>query len=163
MSTPDQGCAVALVGCHDVPAVGRESDTGHHAGVLQDDALAGRKNPDADRAVVGATDQEAAVTAEIQRIDQSLSSHAYDYFPRGRLEFFVPGRRWLLFLDPKLNRGAFVAYLVVKWQLNSGHLTVKTDTAYASKTCVGSPGRNTGASIAPYPKRHRIKEIGGDV
>jgi hypothetical protein len=76
---------------------------------------------------------------EIQRIDQSLSSYAYDYFPRGRLEFFVPGRRWLLFLDPELNRGAFVAYLVVKWQLNSGHLTVKTDTAYASKACVGSP------------------------
>jgi hypothetical protein len=76
---------------------------------------------------------------EVQRIDQSLASYAYDYFPRGRLDFFVPGRRWLLFIDPKLNRGAFVAHLVVHWWLNAGHLTVYNEFSYTSEACVGAP------------------------
>jgi len=79
------------------------------------------------------------VWPQIQRIDQSLAAYPFDYFPRGRLVFFDPGRRWLLFLDSKLNRGTFVAHLMMKWGFGAGHLTVQSDAAYTSTARVGDP------------------------
>ena len=90
-----------------------------------------------DRKAISQTHAEA--WREVQRIDQSLASYAFDYFPRGRIEYFAPGRWWLLFLDPKLNRGAFVAHLVVHWRLNAGRLTALKEPTYGSEACVGMP------------------------
>jgi hypothetical protein len=50
--------------------------------------------------------------SEVQRIDSSLKQYEFDYFPRGRVDFFRPGRRWILSLDSKLQQGAFVAFIV---------------------------------------------------
>src|SRR6201993_2310157 len=76
---------------------------------------------------------------EIQRCDPQLAPYGFDYFPHGRLEFFAPGRRWMLYVDAKLNRGAFIAYLVDKWRLDAGHLTVQLDRAYFSTPAIAPP------------------------
>jgi hypothetical protein len=75
----------------------------------------------------------------VQRLDSSLSPYEFDYFPRGRVDFFRPGRRWLLSLDPKLRRGAFVAYIVLQWGIPPRHLTVNIDRDYQSRAHVGPP------------------------
>ena len=84
---------------------------------------------------------------EIQRLDPQLAPYAFDYFPRGRVEFFAPGRRWMLYVDAKLNRGAFIAYLVDTWRLDRGHLTVKLDRCHSTPTI--APPR--GARRPAYP------------
>jgi hypothetical protein len=77
--------------------------------------------------------------SEVQRLDSSLKQYEFDYFPRGRVDFFRPGRRWLLSLDSKLQRGAFVAHIVLQWGIPPGHLTVKIAREYQSTACIGPP------------------------
>jgi hypothetical protein len=76
---------------------------------------------------------------EVQRLDRMLRNYDFDYFPRGRLEFYPPMRRWLLSVDPKLNRSSFVTYIVAKWSLPIGHLTVKVEPAYSSAVSICDP------------------------
>jgi hypothetical protein len=76
---------------------------------------------------------------EVQRLDQSLVGFEYDHFPRGRLEFFPPGRRWLLGIDAKLDRSSFTINLIVYWRLPPGHLTITVDPAYTSAVSVPDP------------------------
>jgi hypothetical protein len=76
---------------------------------------------------------------EVQLIDPSLQQYEFDYFPRGRVDFFRPGRRWLLFIDSKLRRGAFVAHIVLQWGIPPGHLTAKVSRDYQSSACIGPP------------------------
>jgi hypothetical protein len=66
---------------------------------------------------------------QVQRLDPSLAPHAFDHFPQGRLDYFSPGRRWLLSLDPELNCASVVNFLVQLWKLDDGHLTVTSDRA----------------------------------
>jgi len=77
--------------------------------------------------------------SEVQLLDSSLKQYEFDYFPRGRVDFLRPGSRWLLSLDSKLQRGAFVAYIVLQWRIPPGHLTVKVDRDYRSTACIGPP------------------------
>ena len=48
----------------------------------------------------------------VQRLDQTLADYEYDYFPRGRVNWRKEDDRWLLVLDPKLNRRTFITYIV---------------------------------------------------
>jgi hypothetical protein len=77
--------------------------------------------------------------SEVQRLDSSLKQYEFDFFPRGRVDFFRPGRRWILSLDSKLQRGAFVAHIVLQWGIPPGHLTVKVARDYQSIASVGPP------------------------
>jgi hypothetical protein len=38
-------------------------------------------------------ESHADAWSEVQRLDSSLKQYAFDYFPRGRVDFFRPGRR----------------------------------------------------------------------
>lgn len=84
-------------------------------------------------------ENHAEAWLEVQRLDDNLKQYEFDYFPRGRVDFFRPGRRWLLSLDPKLQQGAFVAHIVMQWDISPGHLTVKVDRDYRSTARVGPP------------------------
>jgi len=75
----------------------------------------------------------------LQRLDQTLADYDYDYFPRGRVNWRKEDDRWLLVLDPKLNRGTFIAYIVLAWKLPRNRLLVLTDAHYRSLARVGAP------------------------
>jgi hypothetical protein len=77
---------------------------------------------------------------EVQKLDRTLASYSFDHFPRGRLEFYPPTRRWLLSIDEQLNRSAFIDLLVEEWDLPEGHLTVKVDPSYTSAVSINEPG-----------------------
>jgi hypothetical protein len=83
---------------------------------------------------------------EVQRLDPSLKQYAFDYFPRGRVDFFRPARRWLLSLDPKLQREEFVAHLLLQWGIPHGHSTVKVDRNYQSTAHI-APARRRGLEL----------------
>ena len=84
-------------------------------------------------------ESHANAWSEVQRLDSNLKQYAFDYFPRGHVDFFRPGRRWLLSLDSKLQRGEFVAYIVIQWGIPPGHLTVRVARNYHSTACIGPP------------------------
>jgi hypothetical protein len=84
-------------------------------------------------------ESHADAWSEVQRLDASLKHYEFDYFPRGRLDFFRPGRRWLLSLDSKLQQETFVAYIVIQWNIPPGHVTVKVAHNYQSTACIGPP------------------------
>lgn len=67
---------------------------------------------------------------QVQRLDPSLAPYAFDHFPRGRLDYFSPGRRWLLRVDPALKGASFVGHLAHRWKLDAGHLTVESNRPY---------------------------------
>jgi hypothetical protein len=75
----------------------------------------------------------------VQRLDETLADHDYDYFPRGRVNWRKEDDRWLLVLDPKLNRGTFIAYIVLAWKLPRNRLLVLTDAHYRSLARVRAP------------------------
>ena len=75
----------------------------------------------------------------LQRLDQTLADYDYDYFPRGRVNWRKEDDRWLLVLDPKLNRGTFIAYIVLAWKIPRTRLLVLTDAHYRSLARVGAP------------------------
>ena len=75
----------------------------------------------------------------VQRLDQTLADYDYDYFPRGRVNWRKEDDRWLLVLDPKLNRGTFIAYIVRAWEIPPNRLLVLTDAHYRSLARVGAP------------------------
>ena len=77
----------------------------------------------------------------VQRLDQSLADYEYDYFPRGRVNWRKEDDRWLLVLDPKLNRSPFITYIVVAWKIPRKRLLVLTDAHYRSMARVGPPKR----------------------
>jgi hypothetical protein len=76
---------------------------------------------------------------EVQRLDKTLANYEFDHFPRGRLEFYPPMRRWLLAIDAKLDRSSFAIHLITFWRLPPGHLTVTVDPAYTSAVSVPDP------------------------
>lgn len=76
---------------------------------------------------------------EVRDSSPELAGYDFDYFPRGRLDYFAPGRRWIFSVDPKLKRNTFIACLVSNWCLPPGHVTVKGEDAYASRASVGEP------------------------
>lgn len=81
----------------------------------------------------------AAAWPLLQRIDPTLDGYAFDHFPHGRVDFFKPGRRWLLFIGPSPQQKKFVAHVVQQWGISVGHLTVETDWSYKGNVVVGPP------------------------
>ena len=81
----------------------------------------------------------ADVWPTLQRLDRNLVDHDYDYFPRGRVNWRKEDDRWLLVLDPKLNRETFIAYIVLAWKIPRNRLLVLTDAHYRSLARVGAP------------------------
>lgn len=77
--------------------------------------------------------------ADVQRADTTLSGHPFDFFPRGRLEYFPPTRRWIFSVDPLLEAGCFIKYLVNNWELPMGHVTVEVEPSYCSSMPVQRP------------------------
>lgn len=77
--------------------------------------------------------------AEVQRLDDSLAAYSFDQFPCGRLEYYPPARRWIFSVDQKLNQTSFISYMVIKWELPPGRVTIKTDPAYASLVSIREP------------------------
>jgi hypothetical protein len=75
----------------------------------------------------------------IQRLDHTLVDYEYDYFPRGRANWRKEDDRWLLVLDPKLNRSPFIAHIVRAWKIPRNRLLVLTDAHYRSLGRVGPP------------------------
>ena len=75
----------------------------------------------------------------VQRLDGTLADYDYDYFPRGRVNWRKEDDRWLLVLDPKLNRGTFIEYIVLAWKIPRKRLLVLTDAHYRSLARVGLP------------------------
>ena len=75
----------------------------------------------------------------IQRLDGTLADYDYDYFPRGRVNWRKEDDRWLLVLDPKLNRATFIAYIVLAWKIPGNRLLVLTDAHYRSLARIGPP------------------------
>src|SRR4051794_23490003 len=71
----------------------------------------------AGRDLVASPHDHAVVWPRVQSLDPSLKNHDFEYFPRGRLEFSGPTRRWIVTIDSKLNRVAFIAYLSATWEL----------------------------------------------
>jgi hypothetical protein len=84
-------------------------------------------------------ESHADAWSEVQRLDSGLKHYEFDFFARGRVDFFRPGRRWLLLIDSKLQRGTFVAHIVLQWGIPPGHLTVKIAREYQSTACIGPP------------------------
>jgi hypothetical protein len=83
-------------------------------------------------------DHKSAWTVVLQ-LNPSLAAYSFDHFPRGRLEYYPPARRWIFSVDQKLNRRSFVSYMAINWKLPPGHVTVKTELAYASLASVREP------------------------
>lgn len=75
----------------------------------------------------------------LQRLDQTLADYEYDYFPRGRVNWRKEDDRWLLVLDPKLNRSPFITHIVVAWKILRSRLLVLTDAHYRSMARIRSP------------------------
>ena len=75
----------------------------------------------------------------VQRLDHTLVDYEYDYFPRGRANWRKEDDRWLLVLDPKLNRSPFIAHIVRAWKIPTNRLLVLTDAHYRSLGRVGPP------------------------
>ena len=75
----------------------------------------------------------------VQRLDQTLVDYDYDYFPRGRVNWRKEDDRWLLALDPKLNRAPFIAHIVFGWKIPRTRLLTLTDAHYRSLARVGPP------------------------
>jgi len=75
----------------------------------------------------------------ITALDRSLEEYSHEFFPRGRLEFYPPTRRWIFSIDTQLARGDFVEYLTDTWLLPRGHLTVIDDPDYRSAIVMRSP------------------------
>ena len=75
----------------------------------------------------------------VQRLDQTLTDYDYDYFPRGRVNWRKEDDRWLLVLDPKLNRAPFIAHIVTTWKIPRNRLLVLTDAHYRSMARVRRP------------------------
>jgi hypothetical protein len=75
----------------------------------------------------------------VQRLDQTLADYDYDYFPRGRVNWRKEDDRWLLVLDPKLNRAPFISHIVLAWKIRRKRLLVLTDAHYRSLARVGAP------------------------
>jgi hypothetical protein len=46
--------------------------------------------------------------------------------------------RWILVLDPKLNRETFIAHIVLAWKIPRNRLLVLTDAHYRSLARVGA-------------------------
>jgi hypothetical protein len=79
------------------------------------------------------------VWPDIQRLDQRLEEYDFDFFPRGHVEFSRVQERWFLFLDQKLLRGAFVAHVVIEWNIPRDRLAARWRGDYRSVACVGPP------------------------
>jgi hypothetical protein len=75
----------------------------------------------------------------IQRLDQTLLPYEYEHFPRGRVNWRKEDDRWLLLLDPKLNRSSFITHIVTAWKIPRHRLLVLTDAHYRSVARVGPP------------------------
>ena len=59
--------------------------------------------------------------------DQTLMDYDYDYFPRGRVNWRKEDNKWLLVLDPKLNRSPFITHIVLAWNIPRKRLGVVTE------------------------------------
>lgn len=68
----------------------------------------------------------------ICRLDRTLGIYAFDHFPRGRVTYFPPTRRWLLGVDVALARPDLVAQIVERWRLPPGHITTVVELTYCS-------------------------------
>ena len=79
------------------------------------------------------------VWPRLQRLDQNLVPYKYEYFPRGRVNWRKDDDRWLLVLDPKLNRGPFISCIVNAWKIPQNQLLVLSDAHYRSTARVGPP------------------------
>lgn len=75
----------------------------------------------------------------LQRLDPTLVPYEYEYFPRGRVNWRREDDRWILVLDPKLNRAPFIVHIVTTWKVPRDRLLVLTDAHYRSIARVGSP------------------------
>ena len=62
----------------------------------------------------------------LQRRHRALFDYEYEYFPRGRVNWRREDDRWLLVLDPKLNRDPFIDHIAGAWNLPRNWLLVLT-------------------------------------
>ncbi|MDI1262775.1 MAG: hypothetical protein PS018_05920 [bacterium] len=74
-----------------------------------------------------------------QGLYPKLQPHAFDFFPRGCVRHCAVRQLWIVELDPKLARGAFVAHLVMNWPLAPTRIAVLADRSCASEARVGPP------------------------
>ena len=72
---------------------------------------------------------------DAQKLDRTLTSYPFDYFPRGRLEYFPPMRRWSFSVDPLLEASCFMIDLVETWKLPKGHVTVEREMPATGAAC----------------------------
>ena len=87
---------------------------------------------------IGQTHEDA--WPEIQRLDRTLAGYTFDHFPRGRLDFYEPGRRWLFFIDDALRNKKFVARVMSCWNIiEDGHITVQVEPDYRSAAQIRLP------------------------
>ena len=75
----------------------------------------------------------------LQRFDENLVPYEYEYFPRGRVNWRKEDDRWLLVLDPKLNRSPFITHIVLAWKIPRDRLIVLVDAHYRSTAQVVPP------------------------
>ena len=76
---------------------------------------------------------------DLRRLDPALEPYDFDYFPRGSVEYLALDDQWLLNVDPTLRRGAFVAYVVVQWNIPPPRLIIRVAHDYQSIARVGPP------------------------
>ncbi|MBX9845210.1 MAG: hypothetical protein K2Z80_25700 [Xanthobacteraceae bacterium] len=75
----------------------------------------------------------------LQHVHPQLHPYAFDFYPRGAVWRCNSRHLWIVELDPKLARGAFIAHLVVNWPLPPTRIVVHPDRNYASFARVGPP------------------------
>jgi hypothetical protein len=81
----------------------------------------------------------AALWPILQQMDEKLRPYDYAYFPRGHVEWREDEARYVYLLDAKLNRGAFVAPIVLDWKTPRQRLAIYSILQYRSIACVGPP------------------------
>jgi len=75
----------------------------------------------------------------VQRLDPSLMDYDCYFFPRGRVNWRMQDGKWIMVLDPKLNRVPFINHIVLAWKIPRNRLLVLTDGHYRSLARIGPP------------------------
>ena len=89
----------------------------------------------------------------VQRLDQTVVHYEYDYFPRGRVNWRKEDDKWLLVLDPKLNRSPFITYIVLAWKIPRTRLIVLTTRIIVAWLALGLRSSNN-SNAGLHPSRH---------
>lgn len=68
-----------------------------------------------------------------------IATTDYRTYPRGRVEFEVGGRRFIIRADARLLGADHIATVVAHFDIPVGHLTVFSEPAYRSAEGIGPP------------------------